>query len=463
LSDRGKPRNQRQRHWTTANAIGAREDEGPFHRGSPGYFDDDFDRPKWTEATEPYHTADYYKEDGSYTYTIQRGREPNDPPSVKRVRTIRWLRMSCSDAALNPQDAEAWERGGYYKGLGDESKGEERRRPVLYRLVQLIEATKDRGPEGKRIPDVDICEGEPDADVAARLDLTATSAPFGALYWNSEWNDLFKGCDVALPIDNDENGRRRAWKLAKELEGIAHNIRVVEFGQHKDLKAWAKAEQEAGKSEEAPNKKNRRLSVSAKMWIDNEKRAGRDYSDFSKSKNAAPDQKEIDRLAALSFIDYERERAEAAAKLGIRVSAEVERARRRHAPEDDGNLQGQALNLSDVDPWPEAVVGDELLKAIVAQIRLHVILTEEQAIAVALWIVHAHALDYADHSPRLHVTSPLKRCGKTVLLSCINPMVPRPLGAENISAAALFRVIEMAQPTLLVDEADAFMTDNEEL
>jgi putative DNA primase/helicase len=152
--------------------------------------------------------------------------------------------------------------------------------------------------------------------------------------------------------------------------------------------------------------------------------------------------------------------------VGVRVSVldeEVERVRRRLRPDEDDNLQGQALLLSDIEPWSDAVLGDQLISDIVVQIRRHVILTEEQAIATALWIVHAHALDSADHSPRLHVASPLKRCGKTVLLSCINPLVPRALGAENITVAALFRVIAMARPTLLVDEADAFLTENEEL
>ena len=41
--------------------------------------------------------------------------------------------------------------------------------------------------------------------------------------------------------------------------------------------------------------------------------------------------------------------------------------------------------------------------------------------------------------------------------------MPRPLSAANISAAALFRVIEAARPTLILDEADTFARDNEEL
>ena len=46
------------------------------------------------------------------------------------------------------------------------------------------------------------------------------------------------------------------------------------------------------------------------------------------------------------------------------------------------------------------------------------------------------------------------RCGKSSLLRWLARVVPRPLPASNISAAALFRVIEAAYPTLLIDELD---------
>ena len=42
-------------------------------------------------------------------------------------------------------------------------------------------------------------------------------------------------------------------------------------------------------------------------------------------------------------------------------------------------------------------------------------------------------------------------------------MTPKSELASNITAAALFRYIEAVRPTLLIDEADAFVKDNEEL
>lgn len=61
------------------------------------------------------------------------------------------------------------------------------------------------------------------------------------------------------------------------------------------------------------------------------------------------------------------------------------------------------------------------------------------------------------------ITAPEKRCGKTQMLSVLGKLVRRPMSASNISAAALFRSLDAWHPTLLVDEADAFMRDNEEL
>jgi hypothetical protein len=41
--------------------------------------------------------------------------------------------------------------------------------------------------------------------------------------------------------------------------------------------------------------------------------------------------------------------------------------------------------------------------------------------------------------------------------------VSRPLPTANTSAAAIFRVVELQRPTLLIDEADTFLPENEEL
>jgi hypothetical protein len=96
-------------------------------------------------------------------------------------------------------------------------------------------------------------------------------------------------------------------------------------------------------------------------------------------------------------------------------------------------------------------------------LRRYVILESEGYIAAALFILHAYALEASTISPRLAITSPEMQCGKTTLLSVLESLVPKPLKADNVTAAAVFRVVESARPTLLIDEADSFLKDNEEL
>jgi putative DNA primase/helicase len=59
--------------------------------------------------------------------------------------------------------------------------------------------------------------------------------------------------------------------------------------------------------------------------------------------------------------------------------------------------------------------------------------------------------------------SPTKRCGKTNALIVLCYLTPRSELASNISSSALFRYIEEVRPTLLIDEADSFVKDNEQM
>lgn len=170
----------------------------------------------------------------------------------------------------------------------------------------------------------------------------------------------------------------------------------------------------------------------------------------------------LDQLAKISPVDYERVREAEAKRLGVRVGVldtEVEKRRGR----EGGGGHGRPLTLPQPEPWPDAVDGAALLDSIERAVAAHVRLSDFDAAAVGLWCVHAHAIAAATISPRLAITSPEKRCGKTTLLRVIQKMTPKALQAANITAAALFRTVEAAQPTLLIDEADSFLSDNDDL
>lgn len=177
------------------------------------------------------------------------------------------------------------------------------------------------------------------------------------------------------------------------------------------------------------------------------------------------DDAELARLATLPELEYERQRKDTAARLGISRVSILDRlvaSLRGDGAQETGG-RGRPLDLMDIEPWPTPVDGNEMLAELAATIRRHVILEATAAAAAALWIVHTHAIEAAYVSPRLAITSPEKRCGKTTLLTALGGLVRRPLPAANMTPATVFRAIEAARPTLLVDEADTFISGGEEL
>ena len=189
-------------------------------------------------------------------------------------------------------------------------------------------------------------------------------------------------------------------------------------------------------------------------------------------KFSAEQWKEIQRLLDLNPIERDNQIEASAELLGCLVGTlrKILSGLLRKRNGDDGDTDaarkpgaGQTLNIPKIELWPGAVDGAALLDEIAATVRRFVVTRAGVPEAVALWVLHTHALDAAFITPRLAVTSPERRCGKTTLLILLGALVARPLSTANITAAALFRVIDMVHGTLLVDEADSFLASNEEL
>ncbi len=133
------------------------------------------------------------------------------------------------------------------------------------------------------------------------------------------------------------------------------------------------------------------------------------------------------------------------------------------AVEGEPTNESSELVLHEPTPWPDPVDGASLLDEIAAAVHRFLSAAEHNFKAIALWTIYTYAFDSFDISPLLAITSPEKRCGKTTLLTLLYALAPRPLTVANITASALFRTVEKYHPTLLIDEADSFLTDNEEL
>lgn len=170
---------------------------------------------------------------------------------------------------------------------------------------------------------------------------------------------------------------------------------------------------------------------------------------------------EVALLAALPPAEYERKRLEAAARLDLRAQAldrMVGAARSaREAP-------ATGIAPAAIEPWPEPVDATALLDDLAGLFKRHVALADPvHADALALWVVHTHAIRASAITPRLVLSSPTKACGKSTLLDLLSFVVARPLKADNLSAAGMFRAIAAGRPTLLIDEYDSFGRHNEAL
>lgn len=167
----------------------------------------------------------------------------------------------------------------------------------------------------------------------------------------------------------------------------------------------------------------------------------------------------INHLASLSPLEYGRIRAEQAKALNVSVSI-LDKAVKASRPSEN---KSNRLPFPEVEPYPEAVDPAQLLNEISDIVRQFIVLDIEQAHAAALWIALTWFIDVVEVAPLAIVNAPEKACGKTQLLTVLSQMSYRPLPAANASVSALFRAIEAWRPTVIIDEADTFFAENNEL
>ena len=106
---------------------------------------------------------------------------------------------------------------------------------------------------------------------------------------------------------------------------------------------------------------------------------------------------------------------------------------------------------------PVAAPTGHLLAEIARHVRRFVVLSLEQATLCALWTLHAHAVEAADVTPYLIVTSPERRCGKSRLLEVLRALAPKPWYVVRPSESVLFRKLATGA-TLFLDEFDAIFS-----
>ena len=124
--------------------------------------------------------------------------------------------------------------------------------------------------------------------------------------------------------------------------------------------------------------------------------------------------------------------------------------------------ESEALFPKD-EPWPTAVNGADLLGALHDLIARFIVLPVGALVAIPLCILHTYLMPCWDVSSMLAVISPTMRCGKTTLLEILSALCHRAISSSNVTSAVIFRVVDKYSPTLILDEADSWLTMREEL
>src|SRR6516225_7864280 len=73
-------------------------------------------------------------------------------------------------------------------------------------------------------------------------------------------------------------------------------------------------------------------------------------------------------------------------------------------------------------------------------------------VALALWELHTYVFELFDITPYLAITSPTRRCGKTVLMTMIYWLSRCGKKSDSMSKAAIYRSVDGEKPTLVLDE-----------
>ncbi len=314
---------------------------------------------------------------------------------------------------------------------------------VPYGLQQLIKAIA----AGCTIL---IPEGEAKVELLRSWNFPATCCAGGAKKWRAEHAAFLRGANVVILPDNDEAGLEHMNVVGASLQGIAASVRVLELPDlppKGDVVAWAAA----GGTPQALED----LLAQATDWQPPISAAG----EGAEKTEASSQQELLDTLARLPpGIKFALLRKKAANELDVSLAAiDAElKARRREKP---------AVPLYEhwiVEPWPEPVEGDSLLTDIIRRIRQHVVCSHDDALAITLWVIFAWVHNaVATHSPILNITSAEPESGKSTTLGLISLLVPRCVSSVEISEGALYRAIDLWQPSFAFDEFDNLLASED--
>ena len=314
-----------------------------------------------------------------------------------------------------------------------------------YRLPQLMEAIAIDHP-------VLVVEGERQVDLLASWNIAATCNAGGAKKWKLEHAEFLRGADVVLVPDNDDSSWQQVDIVGASLVGVAKQIRVLVLpyaNAKDDVVGWANA---GGTREQLDA-----LLDEAKDWQQQTSTDQAEHDD-EKAKAKAHEDELLAALAQAKGLDYDRQRKAAAKELHVSARAIDDEVKARREDARVAPLYGHWI----VEPWPEPIDGDSLLRDIIKRLKRHVVITDDNALASALWIMLSWVHDdVATHSPILNINSAEPESGKTTTMGLVSLLMPRCIASVEVSEAALYRAVARWSPSFCFDEFDSILANDD--
>jgi len=370
-----------------------------------------------------------------------------DNPNGKEIRPLTFGRMSNEPPSQNRWDWKSWSGPAPLNGLNYFTR--EPDAPVL------------------------VVEGEKAADAARELfpSHVVTTSPGGSnRAHKADWTPL-RGRRVIIWPDADKAGTKfakNATKMAREAG--AATVKLVQVPE-----SWPQAWDLADDPPAGVTVEDLRVMVSeARVLTPQTPENPNPLEPLEALPERPPRTESIAALEAFAALAIKQPKLDTAVlrefasqileKKGFKAPKKlIDQALADALPNSGSDGKEEGLQLRKVLPADDSVNGISLLDDLAATFSRYIVLPKHAANTLALWIVFSYAYLCFFIAPLLCLSSAEKGSGKTTTLDVIASLVQRPLLAANATVAAIFRSIAAYRPTLLIDEADSFFQDNEDL
>jgi hypothetical protein len=151
-----------------------------------------------------------------------------------------------------------------------------------------------------------------------------------------------------------------------------------------------------------------------------------------------------------------------ATRIGLSITT-VRKMLRDFEKRQNAKTENEKTLWEKVEPHPEPVLLQQVLDDLCEYIRAYVVLEPYYVDILALWVVMTWVYEKFAIVPFLLVNSPVHRAGKSTLVENLCRVVRRGILTSNVTTAVLFRLVDTYHPTILIDEADTLLKDNEDL